>query len=642
MSLFDRLRKKTPKGSTPQPAPDPVKMPAIPNIQAASQLDGIGSALTALNNAGSASKTLGDSVKDRLGMNGGSGEAGKAAPKKKFGERANDWVEQRIAGADKFISDNTFGGKNRGFNFMLKAYDKVMNAKDDLSDWGQNMKHKIKNSSFGLTMGEAKNWIKKKFASDPSKPGMMDKIRNSSFGLTMGEAGKWAKNKFKKAGNKIRNSTFALNLGEAKNAIKKKFASDPNKPGLMDKIKNSSFGLTMGEAGKWAKDKFKKAGNKIRNSRLALNLGEAKDWVKGKVNKAADWIGDKKDRFVGFMDDFKDQLAAHDDERYEKHRTEKYGAEYLRQKAAYEMMLKNGEIGQNINELADVDSLLGPEQETSFTDDVKDMISNDRENSHDSKLTKLGIGTSVGSFGGKQLINKFGNKIYSDPFSDSLDATKSAIRLGVLSKEHSNLKKLSDDQVTSGATDERDKRKLGEARGAMMSRLNRERVSEASNFIGSTAKAIGGFADGGTGIGKNVGKVVGAVSSIGGSVITGKMRDADDLKIAKNAVFGSVDNYNTIKDQFGLLRGRDMRIGMNNAANARNIGDIAERARYDRAKTVNKYRGKGEAGYNMLQARGYTDKGINAMTDEDTAKELGLNHSTKRMRRRTRKKAYIG
>ncbi len=641
MGLFDRLRKKS-------VVPPAVKAPAI-----ASQLSGGASSnsLAAMQMGIGAGASLGDAVKGRIGLNNTKDTPTKSTqPKKGFGDRANDWIEGKIASADKFIADNTFGGKNRVFNAALGAYDKAMNLKDDFHDWKQRMADKYHSSRLGLNIEEGKNWLKNKFKSDPNKPGMMDKIKNSTFGLTMGEVKNWAKKKFASDPNKpgmmdkIRNSTFGLTMGEVKNWAKKKFASDPDKPGLKDKIKNSSFGLTMGELGKWTKGQFSKAKSKITNSTLALNLGEAKNWAKGKINKAADWIGDKKDRLVGLYDDFKDQLAAHDDERYEKHRVEKYGAEYLNQKAAYEMMLKNGDIGQNISELSDVDSLLGPENNMSFTDKIKDTISNDRENKHDSMLSKLSIGSTVGGFAAGKVAKKYLGKGFSSPISDSISATASGIKFGVHSKEHSNLKKLTDEQMTAGVDDERDKRKLGEARGNMMARLNRERVKDASAFVGSTAKAIGGALDGGLGIGagSTVGKVIGGVASVGGGIITDSMRASEDKKIAKNAVFGNEDNYNAIKGQFGLLRGRDMRIGMSYAANARNIGDIAERARYDRAKTVNKYRGKDEAGYNMLQARGYTDKGINAMTDEDTAKELGLKQNLNRMRRRVRKNKYIG
>ena len=106
-------------------------------------------------------------------------------------------------------------------------------------------------------------------------------------------------------------------------------------------------------------------------------------------------------------------------------------------------------------------------------------------------------------------------------------------------------------------------------------------------------------------------------------------------------MFGSTENYDNVKKKYNLLRGRDMRIGMAGAANARNTSDIAERARYNMGKTAMKYKDKGQAGYSMMKARGYTDKGIANMTDEDAAREMGMEQEVKRMRQRTRKAEYI-
>ncbi|MGN0687872.1 MAG: hypothetical protein ACI4KA_07195, partial [Oscillospiraceae bacterium] len=160
-------------------------------------------------------------LKNRLGF-GNKGAA--AAPQKGKLERANDWVEGKIASADKFIQDNTFGGKNKVFNGLLGAYDKVRNLQDDFHDWKDDMSEKYHNSAFGKKVDSVKGKIKNFFHND--KPGLMDKIKAKYEGSALQKGVSKVKGGLSTAGTWIKDKA-----SEAGTWIKSKFHSD--KPGLM-------------------------------------------------------------------------------------------------------------------------------------------------------------------------------------------------------------------------------------------------------------------------------------------------------------------------------------------------------------------------------------------------------------------------
>ena len=623
MGFLEKLK----KSKAPQSAAQPVSANSAP--AAASNQAAIG--------GGISSPGLFSRLKSRLGF-GDNSAAPSAAPQKSKMERANDWVEGKIASADKFIQDNTFGGKSKVFNGLLGAYDKVRNLQDDFHDWKGEMSEKYHNSAFGKKMDGVKAKIKGLFHSD--KPGLMDKIKAKYEGSALqkgvnkvkgglSSAGKFIKDKASAAGGWVKDKASA-----AGNWIKSKLHSD--KPGLMDKIKAKYEGSALQRGVNKVKDKYEGSALQRGVNKTKNGLVSAGKWVKNTASSAADWVKDKKNRATDYIADMKDQLAAHDEERYEKHRTEKYGAEYLKQKAAYEMLLKNGEIGQNVAELGDVDALLGPDEEeegSSFKDKIKEQLSNKHDLINNAVgLATKGAGTLVGKVLPKELED------YGDPISGSLKALSHATQFGTATKEKHDVKKLDQDHVTAGVHDERGKKKMMRAQNALVSELSRKQVQSGSKFISKAAKSAGQFADllGAGGLGSTIGNAVSKAAKAGGSYIEGKMRDKDDKNIAKEAIFGDKDTYKAIKGNFNLLRAKDMKIGMSRATNARNISDIAERSRYDMAKTLNSARGKDQGGYNMLKARGYTDDGISRMTDEKTANELGLKQTRREMRRRKR------
>ena len=646
MSVFEKLKKKsTPKSLQSVHAADSAPAPAAASNQAA-----IGGGNT---NPGFLGR-----LRSRLGV-GGAG-AQQQAPQKSKIERANDWVEGKIADADKFIQDNTFGGKSKVFNTLLGAYDKVRNLQDDFHDWKGEMSEKYHNSAFGKKMDSAKAKIKGLFHSEG--PGLMDKIKAKYEGSALqkgvnkvkgglSSAGEWIKDKASAAGGWVKDKASA-----AGNWIKSKFHSD--KPGLMDKIKAKYQGSALqrgvnkvkgaaASAGNWVKDKYEGSGLQKGVNKAKSGIAAAGKWVKDTAVSAKDWVMDKKQRASDYIEDLKDQFADHDNERYEKHRAEKYGAEYLKQKAAYEAMLQNGEIGQNVSELSDVDGLLGEdpaeEESGSLKDKAKGMIKDQLANRHD----LVGKALKLASSGGSSIVEKLlpedmsddMKELYGGSFSKAFKAINAGVNVGIKTKEIHDLNKLDQDKVTAGAKDERQARKMSRGRDAMVANLKRDRVNQVAKLISNTAQSAGGFVDAFTGVpeggaGSMVGKLVSGVAKAGGQMIQNKMRSNDDKNIAKNAVFGDKDTYKAIKGNFNLLRAKDMRLGMSHATKSRNISDIAERSRYDMAKSINAARGKGEGGYEMLKARGYTDEAIQNMTDEGTAAELGLKQSRRDMRRR--------
>lgn len=580
--------------------------------------------------------------------------------------KADNWIEGKISAADKFIQDNTFGGKSKVFNGLLSVYDKYRNLKDDFHDWKDDMSEKYHNSKFGKAMDKAGSWvkgkasaagkwIKDKFKSDGG-PGLIDKIKAKYEGSKLQKGVNWVKGKASAAGN----------------WIKDKFKGDGS-PGLMDKIKAKYKGSFLEKgvnavkdaavsAKDWVKDKAVSAKDWIKDKAIASkdwikdNAVSAKNWVKDKYNgsslqkgvnmakskavAAAGWLKDKKERAQDYIADFKGKLADHDDERYEKHREEKYGDEYRRQKAEYEASLKQGEIGQNVAEMNDLDSLLGPE-------DQEESSIGMTGNRHDLVGKASGYGAKAGGFIAKQGVKKFLSKtmdkdiagLYGTGASSSISAINSGIKFGIKTKEIHDLNKLNGDQVTAGAADDRQALKLSRARDAMVANLNRGRVGDAADTIGSLAKAAGSFVDAANGVPKNglgslAGKAISGLASAGGKLIQGKMRDKDDKKIVKNAIFGSKDAYKAEKAKYNLLRAKDMKIGMTRATNTRNMSELADRSRFDMANNLMATRGEGNGGYNMLKQRGYTDEAIQKLSAEDVAKELGSQRSARQLRRK--------
>lgn len=610
---WEKLKKRVTNIFTPSPAPVPAGAVAEAGVPNSSQ-----------SGNSPSSPGFSEKLKARLGL----GENQPTAVR-----QMNDWVGERLGDkldyADEFIHKNTFGGQSKLFNAGLAVYDKINDWKDDFhdfsfSDWYHNTK-------FGKAMDGVKGWIGDKAhragAWIKSKlPQKEEKPEENKEPGKLAKAGEWIKGKAKSAGNWIKDKFSKDKEEEPENKEPGKLA----KAGAWIKDKyNGSFlqkgvnavGSGLSTAGHWIKDKAVAAGEWAKDKYKGSKLQKGVNWAKANVNDAIDIFHDKKERLMSYKDNFMDQLAAHDDERYEQHRAKKYGEEYIKQKLAYEMMLKNGEFAENTQELSNFDELLGPEN------DARDDLKSNLEDSVPGYVTS---GASLAAGQLEKLATGDNNKI----LSTGVKAVGKAVSAGIKGKQLYNVSHLDDKQL-SGNND-KDTAKLMRGREAISGNLKRGIVKDSMGAVGNAAKSAGAFAEA-VGIvpgAKYIGKAVNTATNIGSSVITGKMKKSQNKKLAKESVFGSQEKYKDVKSQFDLLRSRDMKSGMSRATNARNINDIADRARYDSANTAMKYMGKGQAGYNLMKAKGYSDKDIENMNAETIARDMGVTNSKRQMRKR--------
>lgn len=589
---------------------------------------------------------------------------------------ANDWLEGKISSADKFVQDNTFGGQSKVFNGLLGVYDKAMNLKDDFHDWKKEKKQqfhdwkddvseKYHNSAVGKKLDSAGswvkdkasaagNWIKSKFQKSEG-PGLMDKIKDkvsaagdwikSKYeGSKLQKGMNWVKGKASDAGDWIKSKYEGSKLQKGMNWVKGKASAagdwikskfqKSDEPGLLDKIKAKYQGSKFQKGVNWVKGKAHAAGDWVKDKYEGSELQKGVNYAKTGVKNIKDWAVDKKERFEDFTDDMKDKFAEHNRFRRQSHKLEKKGPEYAKQLAAARMMLQNGQFAQNIANLKDENYVMGaeaPEEEGgSFKDKIADLTSN--------KQDLFTQGVKYGAKGAKTLAKKVMSaqdwKEYGDPITDGLGAATSFAKSGANAVSAVGLKRMKDDQITAGAANDTQAANLRHAQSAMFNEQKRGAIKNAFSGVGKTISAASSF--GGPVVstgGKIVGKITGAV----GNAVTGSMKASEDKHIAQESVFGDLETYKMFKKQFPNLSTQDIQDMIAEETNSRNMAEVANRNKMVWAQDVKKTTGKGQGGHNMLKKRGYTDKGIQRITNEQIGKEMGVDMSERTMRRRLKR-----
>lgn len=579
---------------------------------------------------------------------------------------ANNWLEGKISSADKFVQDNTFGGKSKVFNGLLGVYDKAMNLKDDFHDWKKEKKKQFHNSAVGKKLDSAGswvkdkasaagNWIKSKFQKSEG-PGLMDKIKDkvsaagdwikSKYeGSKLQKGMNWVKGKASDAGDWIKPKYEGSKLQKGMNWVKGKASAagdwikskfqKSDEPGLLDKIKAKYQGSKLQKGVNWVKGKAHAAGNWVKDKYEGSELQKGVNYAKTGIKNIKDWAVDKKERFEDFTDDMKDKFAEHNRFRRQSHKAEKKGAGYLNDLAAARMAIRNGQYAKNISNLKDENYVMGAEQgEPQSEGFIKDKIADATANKAD--LFNQGMKYGVKGIGkaAKKLMNEEAWNEYGDAITGGLSAFKSFAKAGANTASAIGLKRMKDEQITAGSANDTQAANLRHAQSAMFNEQKRGAIKNAFSGVGKAIETASGF--GGPVVstgGKIVGKITGAV----GNAVTGSMKASEDKHIAQESVFGDLETYKMFKKQFPNLSTQDIQDLIAEETNSRDMSEVANRNKMVWAQDVKNTTGKGQGGHNMLKKRGYTDKGIQRITNEQIGQEMGVDMSERTMRRRLRR-----
>lgn len=671
MAFFDFLKKKK--------APAPAAAPAAANAASATAGSTPNSASALATGGTSQIADLGAAVSERN------------AAKPDLFTRLTSPVEKlkdKALGVAQKGADKVSGSK------LVNAYDYVANKLDDFHDWRKERgkKKAAKKEAKRIEKekkAEAKR-IKKEKKAEAKRlqhelnPTKWDKFKDS-VKEKASAAGGWMKDKASKAGSFIGDKASKVGnfvkdkaskagdfLDKKANAVKD-WASSKYEGSLLQKGVNK-VAEKGAAAGNWMKDKAKAAGNWINDKYQGSGLQRAvwsvqdigSDLIdKGKAvyNRGKDWLGKQKEDITDWIDKQKDAFHRHDDERYQRHRAQKRGADYLNNKAMLNFATKNGAYAERAAHRADVD-YLGSYDEASRSyggsggevEDSRSILQTMTDDKQGMIDKGIAVANKAGSSLAKGLIKrKFAPQIdalsENDPARKILEgqqssatgaagafigAAASAAKAGVHGYRSHQLGKISNEDLAKNV-DPQKAELLELARSMAKNKQNREVVTETAGAIGGVAKGVGNLVDYATGtkFGSMAGKGVDLAAKAAAKYKTGKMRDKENWQMVKGDLFGSDEEYKALKHSLGMSK-RDMMIRAQEMTGARNVNDIAERIRLESSQATHSTLGGEEdsGGDAIMEALGHSKRGRNNMSLEDVQGELDSQMNYEKLKRR--------